>query len=223
MAVLRIAQMRNDVTVPEEVVLDSVRFVRWAGPAGVVGGVAWVIGTAIHASRPVGCVGAGCAQSAMRESSTVEDALALTALLLFLVAAAGLMVLVRSANRFGTLGRIGTGLALVGTCLLIAAMGVNALLFHGDFTLMPYFVVPGIAAVVIGLLCLAINVLRAGVLPPWASVSLVMGALSLGVSNEQAATAWFAVPLGLAWIAVGIALGRATIPPATAGEARPVP
>ncbi|HEV2087828.1 MAG TPA: hypothetical protein VGR21_05925, partial [Cryptosporangiaceae bacterium] len=75
--------------------MDVGRFVRWAGAAGIVGGVLWTISIVIHALRPVGCVADGCAVRPMRESSAVEGILTLGAFLLFSVAGAALVVLVR--------------------------------------------------------------------------------------------------------------------------------
>ena len=188
--------------------MSSNRVRRWGGAAGVAGGIAWVVATAIHASKPVGCVGAECARTAMREAGVVEGALTGSALLLFALGGLALVVLARRANRFGSVGRAGIALVTAGGSVLIAAGAAQALFFDGDFHWMPYFVGPGITAIVLGFVLLAAMVLRAGVLPRWAGVSLVVGALALLLSNEQTATAWFAVLLGLAWIAVGVALWR---------------
>ncbi len=62
--------------------MDSDRFVRWAGAAGMVGGMLWVISTVIHALRPVGCVAEECLRRPMRESSAVEGILTLGAFVL---------------------------------------------------------------------------------------------------------------------------------------------
>lgn len=186
--------------------MGSDRFVRWAGTAGIVGGVLWVISTVLHALRPVGCVAEECAHRPMRESSAVEGMLNLGAFLLFAVTAAALIVLVRRAGRFGTLGKVATVLALVGGSVLMLAGLVQALVFDGDFLLMPYFVIPGVASLIIGLVLLAATVLRSGVLPRWAAVSLLVGAVAMVGFNEQTRAAWLALPFGLAWIAVGYAL-----------------
>lgn len=186
--------------------MDSDRFVRCAGAGGMVGGVLWVISTVMHALRPVGCVAEDCARRPMRESSAVEGILTLGAFLLFAVTAAGLIVLVRRAGRFGGLGKAGTVLALVGISVLVLAGLLQALMFDGDFLLMPYFVIPGIAALIIGFVLLAVMVLRSGVLPGWAAVSLLVGAVAMVGFNEQTMAAWLALPFGFAWVAVGYAL-----------------
>ena len=200
--------------------MDAGRFVRAAGASGILGGLLWVVGTVIHALRPVGCVAEQCARRPMRESSAVEDILTLGGFLLFAVAAAALVMLVRSAGRFGKLGKAGTVLALVGGSVLVLSGLVPALLFDGDFPLMPYFVIPGIAALIIGLGLLAVTVLRSGVLPRWAAVSLLVGTLAMVGFNEQTAAAWLAIPFGLAWIAVGYGLWVRQPDPAAADATR---
>lgn len=200
--------------------MDSGRFDRWGGAAGILGGVLWTISTVLHAMRPVGCVAEECARKPMRESSAVEGILALGALLLFAVAATALVVLVRRAGGLGKLGRVGSGLALVGVVALALAGLVQALLFDGDFPLMPYFVIPGVAALLIGIIMVAVTVLRSGVLPRWAAASLVVGAVAMVGFNEQTAAAWLAIPFGLAWIAVGYALwSRSGTLPTVAAQA----
>ena len=202
--------------------MNGGRLFRWAGVAAMVGGALWVVSTAMHASRPVGCVGEECASRAMRQSSVLEGILTLTAFLLFVVAAVGLIMLVRRAGRFGPLGKAGAVLATAGVLVLLIASLVQALMFDGDFLQMPYFVIPGIAALVIGVVLLAVTVLVAGVLPRWAAASLLLGTVALAGSNEQTAAAWLAIPFGLAWIAVGYALWAPAVrrgPPTTARSA----
>lgn len=186
--------------------MGSDRFFRWAAAAGMAGGVLWVISTVMHASRPVGCVAAECAGQPMRESSAIEGILALGAFLLFAVTSAALIVLARRAGRLGTSGKSGTVLAIVGVSVLVLAGLVQALVFDGDFVLMPYFVIPGLAALIIGFVLLAVSVLRSGVLPRWAAIALLVGAVSMVGFNEQTRAAWLALPFGLAWIVVGYAL-----------------
>lgn len=184
----------------------SDRFVSWSGIAGAIGGVLWVISTVMHASRPVGCVAEECARRTMRESSAVEGMLTVAALLLFAVATAGLIVLVLRTGRFGTTGRLGAVLTAAGVLVLVLAGLAQALVFDGDFPLMPYFVVPAVAASIIGVVVLAVTVLRSRVLPGWAGGSLMVGALAMVGFNEQTEAAWLALPFGVAWIAVGYAL-----------------
>lgn len=185
--------------------MGSRRFVRWSAAAGMVGGALWVISTVIHASRPVGCVAEGCDRRDMRETGA-EGFLTLGALVLFAVTAAALVVLARRAGRFGPLGKAGAVIAVAGVSVLVLASVVQSLVFDGDFSLMPNFVIPGIAALIVGFVLLAVAVLRSGVLPRWAAGSLLVGAGAMVGFNEQTAAAWLALPFGLAWIAVGCAL-----------------
>lgn len=185
----------------------SVRLVGLAGGgAAVVGGTAWVAATIIHASKPVGCVADGCLTRPLRPSGIIEGALTLVALVLFAVAATALIALTRRAGRFGRIGRTAAVLALGGIAVIVTAGLVQALLFAGDFPFMPHLVIPGVLALVAGLLLLGVTVLRAGVLPRWAAVSLVVGTLAMLGFNEQTTAAWLGIPFGLAWIAVGYAL-----------------
>ena len=181
----------------------------------MLGGALWVISTIIHASKPLGCVAQECADRPMRATSPIEGILTLGALVLFAATACSLVVLVRKAGRFGRPGRVGSMLALAGIVVLVVAGLVQALLFAGDFPLMPYFVIPGIVALAVGFVLLAITVLRSGVLPRWAAASLLVGALTMLLFNEQTAAAWLALPFGLAWMVVGYALW--TQEPAAAG------
>lgn len=187
----------------------------------MLGGALWVISTVIHASRPVGCVADECASRPMRESSVVEGILTLAALLLFAVTAVALVALARRAGRFGRAGRLGVILAVCGVSALVLAGLVQALFFDGDFPLMPYFVIPGVVALCVGVILLAVMVLRSGVLPRWAGVSLLVGTAFMLGFNEQTAAAWLAIPFGLAWIAVGYALHRQDLDAPTAPRSPP--
>lgn len=184
------------------------RFVRAAGAGGMAGGLLWIISTVMHALRPVGCVADECARRPMRESSVAEGVMNLVALLLFAFAAGALLILVRRAGRFGTAGKAGAAFASCGVLVLVLASLIQALVFDGDFLLMPYFVIPGVAAFVIGFALLAVAVLRSGVLPRWTAWTLLAGTVTMLGSNEQTERAWLAIPFGLAWIAVGYALYR---------------
>lgn len=172
----------------------------------MLGGALWVIGTLIHASKPRGCVAQECAFRPMRESGVLDGTLMLLSLLLCAAGAVGLVVLARRLGRFGRTGRAGFIVGAVGAALLVASGMIQALFFGGDFPLMPYFVVPGVLALVVGLVLLGIAILAAGVLPRWAAMLLIVGALAMLGFNEQTVMALMAIPLGVAWVAVGHAL-----------------
>ena len=184
----------------------SISFVRWCGLAAMLGGALWVIGTLIHASKPRGCIAEECASRPMRESGVLDGTLMLLSLLLFAAGAVGLVVLARHSGPFGKMGNAGVVIGAVGAGLLVISGLIQAIFFGGDFPLMPYFVIPGVLALIVGFVLLGIAILRAGVLPRWAALSLVVGALAMLGFNEQTALALMAIPLGVAWVAVGYAL-----------------
>lgn len=84
------------------------------------------------------------------------------------------------------------------TTLVGIASVIEYVFLSGDLSLMPLLVIPGIFALVIGLVILGIGVFRSGVLPRWVAVLLVMGALAMLGSNEQTALELLLVPLGIA-------------------------
>ena len=184
----------------------SITLVRWCGLAAMLGGVLWVIGTLIHASKPRGCIAEECALRPMRESGVLDGTLMLLSLLLFAAGAVGLVILARHLGRFGKLGNAGVVIGALGAALLVISGLIQALFFGGDFPLMPYFVIPGVLALILGFVLLGIAILVAGVLPKWAALLLIVGALAMLGFNEQTALALMAIPLGVAWAAVGYVL-----------------
>jgi hypothetical protein len=142
----------------------------------------------------------------MRESGVLDGTLLLLSLVLFAAGAVGLVVLARRLGRFGKTGNAGVAIGAVGAALLVVSGLIQALFFGGDFPLMPYFVIPGVLALVVGFVLLGIAILAAGVLPKWAALLLIVGALGMLGFNEQTALALMAIPLGVAWVAVGYVL-----------------
>ncbi len=186
--------------------MTSSSFVRWSGLAAMLGGLLWVIATIIHAAKPRGCIAEECAFRPMRESGALDGILTLLSVLLLAVGAVGLVILVRSAGRFRKAGKAGVFIGVVGAALLVIASLIQAIFFGGDFLLMPYFVIPGLLALVVGFLLLGIAILRAGVLPRWVAVLIIVGALAMLGANEQTARVLLMIPFGLAWVAVGYVL-----------------
>ena len=184
----------------------SSSLIRWGGLAAMVGGALWVIGTLIHASKPRGCIVQECAFRPMRETGVLDGILMLVSFLLFVAGAAGLVILAWSAGRFGRMGNTGAAIGAVGAALLVVASLVQAFFFRGDFPLMPYFVIPGVLALIAGVLLLGVAVLRAGVLPRWVAVLIIVGALLMIGTNEQTARVLLTIPFGVSWVAVGYAL-----------------
>lgn len=180
--------------------------IRWGGLAAMLGGALWVIGTLVHASKPRGCIAEECAFRPMRESGVLDGTLMLLSLLLFAVGAMGLLILIRRSGRFGRVGKTGVLVGAAGGALLVIAGLIQAIFFGGDFPLMPFFVIPGVLALIVGFLLVGIAILRAGVLPRWVAVLIIVGALAMLGFNEQTWRALMAIPFGLAWIAVGYGL-----------------
>lgn len=188
------------------VATSSSTLIRQGGFAATLGGTLWMIGTLIHASKPRGCIAEECAFRPMRETGVLDGALMLLSLLLFAAGAAGLVILARRFGRFGKMGNTGAVIGAVGAALLMIAGLIQAIFFGGDFPLMPYFVVAGVLALIAGFVLLGIAILRARVLPRWAALLFIVGALAMLGFNEQTARALMAIPLGVAWVAVGYVL-----------------
>jgi hypothetical protein len=51
-----------------------------------------------------------------------------------------------------------------------------------------------------------VGIFRSQVLPRWASAMLIVGAVAMIGFNEQTSAVLLAIPLGLAWVAVGFVL-----------------
>jgi hypothetical protein len=183
----------------------SSRSVRWSGLAAMLGGALFVVSAVVIASMPRGCIGDECASRPMRETG-VAGALLMLALLLVVIGAAGLVIRVRDAGRLGSLGKTGIVLGAVGAALPVIGSLIQGILFDGDYPLMPYFVIPGVLALVVGFVLLGLAVLQARVLPPWAAVLLIVGTLAMLGFNDQNARALMAIPNGIAWVAVGYVL-----------------
>ena len=115
-------------------------------------------------------------------------------------------MLIKRRGHLGRAGIFGAALCAFGLAVLALAAIVQELFYEGDFWLMPAFVVPGVAALAVGLALVGWAVLRSRLLPTWSGVSLLAGALLLLGANEQTAAVLLAVPFGLAWVATGATL-----------------
>jgi hypothetical protein len=171
----------------------------------MLGGTLFVVSAIVIASMPPGCIGDGCAARPMRETG-VAGGMLMLALLLVVVGAAGLVIRARNAGRLGRLGKTGIVLGAVGATLPVVGSLIQGVLFDGNYPLMPLFVIPGVLALVVGFVLLGLAVLRAGVLPRWTAILLIVGTLAMLGFNDQNAQALMAVPNGIAWVAVGYVL-----------------
>ena len=172
---------------------------------GYVRGALFVVSAAMISSMPRGCIGDECGTRPMRETGAAGVLLTL-ALLLVVVGMAGLVIRARHAGRFGVLGNTGAVVAAVGAALPIIGGLIQGILYGGDYPLMPYFVIPGVLALVVGFVLLGIALLLAGVLPRWTAVLLAVGSLAMLGFNDQNPQALLAIPNGIAWVAVGYVL-----------------
>lgn len=140
----------------------------------------------------------------MRSATPVVSVLAPVAALLVLIGLGGLTLLARQSGRRSTLANAGLISAAIGLLILFLGGLIQTLFYDGDFPWMPYFVLPGMLCVIVGVVLLGVHILRSEVLPRWLGILLaVSGALLLG-ANEQAVTVLLAIPFGLAMAMVGL-------------------
>jgi hypothetical protein len=179
---------------------------RVAGTCSAVGGLAWVVACFVHNSLPQGCIGDQCDYRPMRGSSPVSMTLFLVAGVMLAISGIGLLVLAHRTARFGRLGALAGTTAALGL-LVLGAAGVMSLV-DNDWNGMPALAVPGILLTAVGLVLVAVLVLRARVVPTWLGVLLVGTALLLPFTNDQTSRILLAVPFGLAWLTLGVILVR---------------
>lgn len=179
-------------------------FLRWSGLAGMAGGLFCAVASVLHSLQPVGCVLAECdAGIPMRSGTPLAGALGAAASILIVLGVAGLTVLGCREGRHLMLANIGLAGILFGFALLAVSMLIQAFFFNGDFPGMPYFVIPGLLAVVAGFVVTGIFIIRSRVLPKWLGIFLALSSVVLLAANEQYQTVLLAIPFGLAMIATG--------------------
>ncbi|GAC1390692.1 MAG: hypothetical protein NVSMB38_09030 [Ktedonobacteraceae bacterium] len=184
---------------------SRLQVLHWAGLAIILAGVLWMAFAMVLSSRPEGCVDAACdlPGRSYRTFGTLAPGLFIAAAL-FLVG--GVAVVAWSAWKradFGMVGRVGLLLSAVGGALIAVPLVIQMLFFNGDFPLMPFFVIPGLLALIVGFLLLGSALVRARMVPRWAGVLLLLSALVLLGFNTEDVRVLLAVPLGLSWVVVG--------------------
>lgn len=168
------------------------------GGAAMLGGLLLILAAGLHALEPVGCLGAECEFRPMRPTSTLTAVLAAAAGVLMVVGLGGLALLSSRTSSGKVLARTGLVCAAAGFAVLALATVVQAALFDGDFPWMPLVVLPGVVALLAGVVLIAISAYISGILPRWAAIFLaVSGILALGMNGENAAVL-LVVPLGVA-------------------------
>jgi hypothetical protein len=165
--------------------------VRWSGPAAMVGGALWVVVFVLFALRPSG--------PELQPPYRSFEGLGIAVVLSLLLIVAGMVGLhARSKEAYGGLGTAGFVLALVGAALSIVSFGSWPLIFVGSYALMLGSLLVGVAA------------FGAKTLPRWGAVVLWVGSAAFFVFNTETSAAWFAVPYGVSWVAVGYLLWYGT-------------
>lgn len=180
--------------------------IRIGGLAAILGGIMLIVHSVGAASMPRGCIGdVECAIRPMRDTG-VFGVFFLLALPLLLAGMASLALRARKAGRFGRLGLAGVILGSAAVATLSGAIVAQTFFFGGDFPLMPYFVIPGELALLVGFTLVGIAVLRGGVLPRWTSALLVVSTIVMLWFNDQNAFVLLGIPFALAWMTVGYIL-----------------
>lgn len=182
---------------------------RLAGPFALAGGALGSLAILLHSLQPSGCVGSDCGAQSMRTASGLVTGLGSVAAILVLMGIVGLTFRARLSGRPPRLMHIGVGSAALGFLVLLAAVFLQAAFFDGDFSGMPYFVVVGMVALIIGFVLIGIFILRSEVLPRWIGVFLVVSSALLLVANEQTSAVLFAVPFQLAIASAGYVMWTA--------------
>ncbi|MFD4422394.1 hypothetical protein ACFWN7_12955 [Agromyces sp. NPDC058484] len=170
----------------------------------MLGGLLLALAAGLHALEPSGCAGAECDVRPMRTATTVVSILAPVAALLILIGLGGLTLLARRAGRRRALATSGLICAGAGVVILFSAGVIQAFFFAGDFPWMPFFVLPGMLCVIVGVVLLGVFILRSGVLPRWLGILLAVSGALLLLANEQFVTVLLAMPFGLTMAVVGL-------------------
>lgn len=163
--------------------------IRGGGIAAMAGGALWAALFAVYASRS-GVPGPGPPHGTF-------DGLRLPGLLSLLLISLGFLGLDLPSWRgrgHGRLGRVGFDLALLGVFAIVVSGASWPVGMIGAWVLMVGSMMVGVAAVV------------SGTLPRWAAVGLVAGSAAFFFFDTHPARAWFALPYGAAWVAVGYLL-----------------
>jgi hypothetical protein len=183
---------------------DRIRpLLRWSGVAAILGGSLCAVAAVLHSLEPSGCIGLECDTRSMRSATAVVSALGAAASLFILIGMAGLIVMARRSGRHRKLANAGLITVAVGFAVLLLGVLIQAVFFSGDSPWMPFFVIPGVIAVIAGFLLIGVFILRSGILPRWLGIFLVVSSVLLLAANEQTAAVLFAIPFGLAVATIG--------------------
>lgn len=158
---------------------------RWAGLATMVGGALWVVVFAIYALRSSG--------PGLEPPYRSFEGLGIPAVVSLLLIVVGLVAL-HTLQRRSYGGIVGLILALVGATVVVLTGASWPVGMAGGLAFM------------LGSLLVGAALLVTNALPRWGAVALIVGSGVFFLFNTETAQAWFALPYGVAWIAVGYLL-----------------
>ena len=163
--------------------------IRGGGLAALTGGALWVAVFAVYASRSQ-APGPGPPYGSF-------DGLRVPGLLSLLLIGLGFLGLDLPSWRgrgHGRLGRVGFDVALLGVFAILVSGASWPVGMIGAWVLMAGSLMVGAAA------------LLSGTLPRWGALALMVGSVAFFLFDTAPARAWFALPYGAAWVAVGYLL-----------------
>ncbi|WP_207454159.1 hypothetical protein [Desertivibrio insolitus] len=184
------------------------------GAAALLGGLAWVVHALLLAVRPLGCVGGACFAGVLRHRESEDIAWLLLVAVLLLAAAAGVAARSGRARRRWTASLL---LLLAGAALLVVGLFVNRGASDGS----PLWWLHD--SDTLGRLLPVAGAFAAG-LALWGEASrrlalLFLGAAAVGLFvNVQDHRVLLDLPIGLAWVVLGV---RTALSPPQPGKATP--
>ena len=186
--------------------MDTRSRFRTAGLLAVLSGVLLTVACWRISLLPGGCVAAQCDVRPRREIPGADGLLLAAGLLLLVVSVLVLTLALRARGQLGRAGRAAGWALLTSVVLLAAGWVVNQVSPDTGEWATPFFVVPAFLAIVVGMLAVAVAVVRARVLPVWSIALLVASLVVLLFFNDENGRVLLAVPFALAWVAAGVVL-----------------
>ena len=168
-------------------VMTAPRVIRGGGLGAMAGGALWVVVFAVYASRP---------EVPGPPHGTFEGlrVLGLLSLLLIALGFLGLDLPSWRGRGHGRLVRVGGDVAWLGVFAIVISGASWPVDMIGAWVLMAGSLMVGTAA------------LLAGTLPRWGALALVAGSVAFFLFDTAPARAWFTLPYGATWMAVGYLL-----------------
>lgn len=142
----------------------------------------------------------------MRTTTGTVTVLGAAAALFIVLGVAGLTLVARRSGDARKLANAGLIAAAAGFAILLVGSLIQAVFYRGDFPWMPFLVIPGVLAVMLGFVLIGVFILRSGLFPRWLGIVLVLSSVLLPAANAEKATVLLAVPFGLAISTAGFFL-----------------